>query len=421
MAKQQDIGAPSARPRVALCSRQIGGFVCGAALVAAIFFGAQVYSGYVGTGGRILASDYAVFRFASILLWQGDLATLFDPARFLAAHEAFEQVPVGFSPFPYPPSALWVVAPLKLLPTLPGQAVWLGATFALFAWMICRRTTQPWRTAAILLLAPGSIVNLAYGQNGFLTGALLGGGLLLLQRLPILSGLLFGLLSFKPQFGLLLPVVLLAGGYYRTFFTAAVTSVALVLGSVAMFGAAPWAGYLGEVLPSQRGFMEVGGGLALLTTPSVFMGGRWLGLPIAVDYGLQAVAAIVVAGACILAFRQRSTDLGLKAALVMTGAFLTSPYCSSSDMTIVAAAQIIVLARNAELDSVGRLAHALVWTLPVLMVPAGLAHIPIGPIALSLLFCCLLRDALPQHRLLFRPDAIAGRKDRTAANPPSAP
>jgi alpha-1,2-mannosyltransferase len=401
--------------RVAPGSRQIGWFVFGAGLVAAIFFGAQVYSGYVNTGGRILASDYAVFRFASVLLWQGDVATLFDPARFLAAHQAFEQVPVGFSPFPYPPSALWVVAPLKLLPNLAGQVVWLGATFALFAWLVCRRAARPWQAAAILLLAPGSIVNLAYGQNGFLTGALMAGGLLLLERRPIVAGLLLGLLSFKPQFGLLLPFVLLAGGHYRTFLTAGLTTVVLVLGSLALWGTAPWIGYFGEVLPSQRGFMEVGGGLALLTTPSVFMAGRWLGLPIGVDYLLQVAVAIAVVIACSLVFRQRSTELGLKAAVVMTGTFLTSPYCSSSDMTIVAAAQIIALTREPALDPMARLAHGLAWALPLLLVPAGLAHVPIGPIALGLLFYCLLRECLGLR------SPIPDRKDRIAESPPSAP
>jgi hypothetical protein len=198
-------------------------------------------------------------------------------------------------------------------------------------------------------------------------------------------------------------------------------TVALVLGSMILFGTAPWAGYLGEVLPNQRGFMEAGGGLALLTTPSVFMGGRLLGLPIGIDYLLQAAVAIAVAVACILAFRNRSADLELKAALVMTGVFLTSPYCSSSDLTILAAAQIIVLARNAELDSLGRLAHGLAWALPVLMVPAGLAHVPIGPIALSLLFYCLLREALPLPRFRLRAASIPDRKDRIAETPPSAP
>lgn len=388
--------------------KQIGWFVGGAGAAALIFYGLQAYINYVDADGRILARDYAVFRFAAILVWQGDFATLFDTTKFIAAHEAFEQVPVGFSPFPYPPSALWAVAPLRLLPAGAfGLIAWLGVTFALFAGPICRRTGQPWRIAVTLLLAPGCIVNLAYGQNGFLTGALLAGGLLLLDTRPIVAGLLIGLLTFKPQFGVLLPFVLLAGGYYRTFVTAAALTVAFVVASLVLFGTAPWHAYLDIVVPNQRIFLESGSGLALLTTPSVFMGARLLGLPTAANYALQALATVVVASACITIFRRRAASVDVKAALVMVGAFLVTPYCSSSDMGIIAAAQILVLARAPRLNEMQRVTHGVVWLLPVLMVPASLAHLPIGPLALGALFFSFFR--------------LASRTDRTAASPLSAP
>jgi len=379
--------------------RQLSWFVAAAGAVALLFFGLQAWEGFADSGGRILARDFAVFRFAGILVWQGDFATLFDPMRFIAAHEAFEQAPVGFSPFPYPPSALWAVAPLKFLPGAIGLIAWLGLTFALFAWPICRRMAKPWLVAAALLLAPGSIVNLAYGQNGFLTGALLAGGLLLLDKRPVVAGLLIGLLTFKPQFGLLLPFVLLAGGYYRTFITAAAVTVILAVASLVAFGIAPWQAYLDVVVPNQRIFLESGNGLALLTTPSVFMGARLLGLPTAANYALQAAAAIIVALACIQAFRRRSASPELKAALVMIGAFLVTPYCSSSDMGIIAAAEILALSRASNLNEKQRLVYGLAWALPVLLVPASLAHLPLGPAVLAALFYDFYRAATRTGRI----------------------
>src|SRR5262245_31034091 len=83
---------------------------------------------FIDSHGQILASDFSVFRFASLLLWNGDLGTIFDAVKFIAAHEAYEQAPVGFSPFPYPPNALWFVAPLAALPAMPGLLLWLGLT-----------------------------------------------------------------------------------------------------------------------------------------------------------------------------------------------------------------------------------------------------------------------------------------------------
>jgi len=371
--------------------RQIRWFVVLSAIIAGGFFALGVYFKYVDTNGRILATDYAVFRFASFLLWDGDMATLFDPEAFLKAHDAFEQVALGFSPFPYPPNALWFVAPLKFLPEHFGMLIWLGLTFAAFAWAVCRQTARPWLCALALLVSPGSIVNIATGQNGYLSGALLAAGLLCLQTRPVLAGLLLGLLSYKPQFGLLLPFVLLAGGYFRSFATAAAVTLLLIAGSMMLFGTQPWFDYLRDVMPAQRGFLENGAGLAILTTPSFFIAGRLLGLPIAIDYGLQAVAGIAILIACVAAFRRPANPV-LRAALIMVGAFLATPYCSSSDLGIVAAAQILALSQRPQPTPGEYLLHGLVWALPLLMVVFSLAHIPIGPIVLSLFFYRLLKD-----------------------------
>ena len=56
------------------------------------------------------------------------------------------------------------------------------------------------------------LTNVLVGQNGFLTASLIGGFLLLLPTRPVLAGICLGLLSYKPQYGLLFPLVLIAAG-----------------------------------------------------------------------------------------------------------------------------------------------------------------------------------------------------------------
>jgi hypothetical protein len=87
--------------------------------------------------------------------------------------------------------------------------IWSGATLALF--LLAARLRQPWE-ASLLALAPTSIVTFAYGQNGFLTSALILGGLWPLPHRQGWAGLLFGLATIKPQLGLLIPIALLAAG-----------------------------------------------------------------------------------------------------------------------------------------------------------------------------------------------------------------
>ena len=82
-----------------------------------------------------------------------------------------------------------------------------------------------------LLLAvafPAVFVNLGHGHNGFLTAALIGTALLVLDRRPIVAGILFGLMSYKPQFGVMIPLVLIVTGRWRAFVSAAATVLALV-------------------------------------------------------------------------------------------------------------------------------------------------------------------------------------------------
>ena len=56
-------------------------------------------------------------------------------------------------------------------------------------------------------------------------------------------GIAFGLLTVKPQLGLLVPVLLIAQGNWRTFFAAAATALVLAALSVLVYGAEAWQAY----------------------------------------------------------------------------------------------------------------------------------------------------------------------------------
>ena len=73
----------------------------------------------------------------------------------------------------------------------------------------------------LALAVPMVLNNALVGQNGFLTAALIGGTLYLMPVRPILAGICLGLLSYKPQYGLLFPLVLIAASQWTVFFSAA--------------------------------------------------------------------------------------------------------------------------------------------------------------------------------------------------------
>ena len=106
-------------------------------------------------------------------------------------------------------------------------------------------------TLLLVLAAPVTLICLTHGHNGFLTALLLGGGLMLLDRRPLVAGLLFGCLIYKPQFALILPSLLLAGRNWRAIGGACVSAALLIALTLALWGWPVWQAFL-DSLPLTR-------------------------------------------------------------------------------------------------------------------------------------------------------------------------
>src|SRR4029077_15862582 len=133
-------------------------------------------------------------------------------------------------PFAYPPSFLLYLAPLGFLSYYLGYLLWAFGTFFLYFAMSLDK--QQRRYAAFLtIFAPAAIIGFATGQTGLLASALIVGGFRLVTTRPILSGTLFGLASFKPQLGILIPIALMSARLWRTVVAACMTVLVLVLAS----------------------------------------------------------------------------------------------------------------------------------------------------------------------------------------------
>src|SRR4029077_20450455 len=95
----------------------------------------------------------------------------------------------------------------------------------------------------LALALPVVFSNALVGQNGFRTAAVIGGTLYLLPVRPPLAGVCLGFLTYKPQYGLLFPLVLVASGRWKVFFSAALTATNLALASAVAFGVESWAAF----------------------------------------------------------------------------------------------------------------------------------------------------------------------------------
>ena len=145
-----------------------------------------------------------------------------------------------------------------------------------------------------LLLAvafPAVFVNLGHGHNGFLTAALFGAALVTLDRRPIVAGILFGLLAYKPQFGVLIPLVLIASGRWRCFAAAAATVALFALATTLAFGADVWDAFLASTRFTRIVVLEQGD-TGWHKIQSVFSWVRMWGGSIALAYAVQGAVTV---------------------------------------------------------------------------------------------------------------------------------
>src|SRR5207253_2274437 len=191
-------------------------------------------------------TDFACAWAAALQALHADATALYDPAEFAKVQAALVGPRDYFYPnWPYPPTFFLILAPFTGLPYPYGFIAWDLATLSgliVVVYLIVRR--RP--VIALVLASPFTMWNFLAGQNGFLTGSLLGAALLFLERQPVLAGMFIGLLTYKPQFGILLPVALAAARQWRAFASAAATAAIFAGLSIVVFGTGVW-----EALPQQ--------------------------------------------------------------------------------------------------------------------------------------------------------------------------
>lgn len=342
--------------------------------------------------GRPLGTDYANVYAAGKMALEGDALAAFDPAYHLAKQgEIFNDPDIPVYGWHYPPFFLMIAALLAILPYTAGYLVWQAATFPLYLRVISM--IAPQRIAFIAACAfPAVFVNFIHGQNGFLTAALLGGSMVLLDRRPFVAGILIGLLAYKPQFGALIPFVLVATGRWRAIAGAAATIVGLIIVSTLAFGVEVWPAFLDNMRFTNSAIIA-GGGPGWEKVQSLYAALRHVGAPAAVAMSAQAGLAISIAVALVQLWRS-SADNGVKAAGLIAGSLLATPYVLDYDMTALAAALafLFVNAEKTGYRSWEKSLLALAWLAPLFSRQlAGAAYIPLCFIALCGVFLIAAR------------------------------
>lgn len=351
--------------------------------------------GLIDRNSKPIGTDFSNVYAAGTLIWQGRPAEAYEPARQHAAEKAvFGGREVPFYGWLYPPFFFAVAFLVASLPYAWGLAIWLAASFA--AYLAAMRAIVP-RPETLLIAAafPAVFINIGHGQNGFLTAALLGGALHWLDRRPWLAGVLIGLLAYKPQFGVLIPVALLAGGRWNTIGAAAATVAALVAVSFVTLGGGVWHAFADSMTFTQTVVLEQGG-IGWEKIQSAFSAMRMWGAGVHSAYAIQIALALMLAAS--LAWLWQSNALfELKASALATASLLATPYVLDYDLVVLAVAIVFFVRHGMNRGfhdyEISLLAAA--WFMPLLSrAIAGVSGIPLGLLVLLALYVFIVQRAV---------------------------
>ena len=302
-----------------------------AALIHFYLAGAWIVDG----SGAPLYGDFTDAWVAGWHARNADASQLYDPSEFVRIQKVMIGARDYFYPnWPYPPTFFLILAPLSTLPYVNAFLTWDVATLlgcVVVVYLIVRRSPA----IALVLASPFTVWNFLAGQNGFLTASLLGGSLFFLEKRPVVAGAMIGCLTYKPQFGILVPVALVATRQWRAFASAVVAVAVLAAVSVLLFGADAWTTFLNGFVEQSK--LNLGAGPDSNWGYLQTMYGLSRNLHVTADaawliQGLTTLAAAVI----IWILWQSPVRYPLKAATLSAAALIATPYAFAYDMAALA-------------------------------------------------------------------------------------
>ena len=307
--------------------------------------------------------DFLSFWGAGRLALAGTPELAYDGNALHAVQLTAAPLGAGELPFAYAPALLMLFAPFALLPFPTSMALWSALGFGIYLIVARRALRVPaWVPAAF----PPAYANAAIGQNGFLTAALFMGGLALLSSAPLAAGMVLGCLIVKPQLALMLPVALIAGRQWRAIAGGAISSAAILLAGLILFGPGATTAWLDQMQLFAAIARDGLVGWHKLTSVYAFARAVGLSAPLAF-----AAHSLVAAAAAIAVWRiwRSDAEAMAKAAVLAAATLLASPYLYIYDWLLLLPAFHWLVERRTSPAVI-----ALLWCLPI----AIIAEVAVG-------------------------------------------
>ena len=379
--------------------------ICAASLLAIVVYSALVGVA-LGNGERFVNSHFLFWGWARFIHVVTPSSRIYDPRALMRFERGLPGAHPENLPFAYPPTLLLVIWPLGLIPAVPGWLAWIALSVGAFVWATWH-CPAPYRASdltygrgvLVALILPSTLAAVYYAETSLFIAALMIGGCRLLDRRPVLAGVLFGLAAIKPQFGVLIPLALLAAHKWSSIVAACATVLAAGLASGMVFGWACWAdlphalAHVSRLVADQA---QVSG-----FSPTIAAGLRQLSAPPPVVDGGQALVTVAAAAVVWMTFRYRGGTIATASLLVC--ALLATPYAFFYDLPLASYAALALLQERKRPEDPFAPAEGIVLMLTLalpLLILFNPLHVPWGAIVLPLLLGLIVHKAklLPIRR-----------------------
>ncbi|WP_375177983.1 glycosyltransferase family 87 protein [Sphingobium yanoikuyae] len=362
--------------------------------------------GTVDSLGRPLGTDFSNVWTAGWMADQGQATQAWNwpahydtqawnwPAHYEVQKAIHHDPAIPFYGWHYPPPFLILATLLAQIPYVPALILWQGLTLG-GALMVIRYVLPDQRDALLIALgAPVVMVCLGHGQNAFMTAGLLGGGMGLLDRRPWIAGMLLGALVYKPQFAVLIPVLIIARGNARAFLAAGLTSAGLCLLTLLIWGWPVWQAFI-DSLPLTQHIIIENGATGWEKIQSPFAAIRQWGGSIPAAYVVQGLVTAIAIGIAALVARRGTMEV--RGAAALSAALLCTPYVLDYDYVLLGMAIAFVAADMGKRGMLGweRSWLAYAWMAPLFgRAVSEWTHVPVNLIAAIAVLALAMRRAI---------------------------
>ncbi|MCA6122766.1 DUF2029 domain-containing protein [Bradyrhizobium sp. WSM 1704] len=332
----------SSTAKLAMCAR----FVLYGLTIVLILLTGWLASWKVGQKRPLI--DFDAFYIVAQRVWLGDAERAYHLDQFAKMQTEAVGGKVDLLHWTYPPQFDLLIAPLALVPVAAAYFLFVAVTLAFYL-LILRAIARSYLALVVILLSPSLFLNVACGQNGFLTGGLIGLACLAIERRQVEAGASLGVMVIKPHLAIAIGLYALLARRWGVVITAAAVVLLSSVLCTLVLGSQIWGAFVDGVRESSA-HLESGTAFALFRSVSVYAVLRTAGLSSSLALLGQAAAAVLSLSVVALAI-YRAMPARWSLGFAVIASLSISPYAYDYDLPILGIGLALLLPDAARLAS----------------------------------------------------------------------